>query len=154
VKVELPANSLDLSSFYRKFIGVMINLGWATKPSPLLTLQSLSLSDLCPDGFIFIWIPKAFIQPVWKILRASGFKYVESLTWIQLKSNNKVQSIHAEDPSILPRSHIALYIFRRGGRDIEIRHQRSSDVVLDVFRDDLTVPKEVYEAIETMLPTY
>lgn len=146
----------DLRSLYRKFLGVMINPMWASHRTAdaFFRLKALPIPSLCPDGFVFVWLPKIFLQSVWKILKSWGFVYVENLTWIQLQPNSKV--IRNQDPAnvILPSSHITLYIFRRGGKNIEIKHQRSSDVVFDFHSPDrFRVPREAYNAIETMLPT-
>ena len=114
-------------------------------------LERLPLPRLCPDGFVFVWIPKTLLQRVWRIIKGWGFVYVENLTWIELCPNHRIQA-KTDDRALLPFSHATLYIFRRGGKNIEIKHQRSSDVVFDVSGRD-RVPKDVYKAIETMLPS-
>ena len=56
------------------------------------------------------------------------------------------------------KSHLTLYIFRRlnTGKDIELRHQRNPDVVLDCVQCSEDghgkIPLEAYKAIETLLP--
>ena len=53
---------------------------------------------------------------------------------------------------------MTLYIFRKlnQGKDIELRHQRNPDVVLDCVQADCEghekIPSETYKAIETLLP--
>lgn len=144
----------DLTGFYRKFLGVMINPLWTQKKDSEIVLKKLPITKLCSEGFLFIWIPKGFLQIIWKLTISWGYSYVENLTWIQLKPNNKVQRLQEEENSILPTSHLTLYIFRKGGKKIEIKHQRSSDLVFDVFdpQSEFRVPQEVYNVIETMLP--
>lgn len=144
----------DLTGFYRKFLGVMINPLWTQKKDSEIVLKRLSITKLCPEGFLFIWIPKGFLQIIWKLTTSWGYSYVENLTWIQLKANNKVHRLQEEENSILPTSHLTLYIFRKEGKKIEIKHQRSSDLVFDVFdpQSEFRIPQEVYNVIETMLP--
>eukprot|EP00210_Caulerpa_lentillifera_P002400 g2301.t1 len=144
----------NLRGFFRKFLGVMINPLWNQKGTSPLVLQDLPIGKLCPEGFLFIWIPKGCLQSIWKLASDWGYSYVENLTWIQLKANNKVRRDQEDDNWILPRSHLTLYIFRKGAKRIEIKHQRSSDLVFDVFDPlmEFKVPQEVYNVIETMLP--
>lgn len=140
----------DLNSFCGKLIGVMINPGWFTQQNGWNKFQSLPILKLCPSGFLFVWIPKSYLQRIWKKFKSLGFLYVESLTWIQLNPNGKV--LQTPD-GLFSKSHITLYIFRRGGRDIEIKHQRSSDVVFDFdLPGKFRIPNEAYNAIEIMLP--
>jgi len=142
----------------RTFLGVLLSPGWegcgegrAGRVEPLRRLQ---LANLCPEGFVFIWVQKTDIMAVMRAMYEEGFQYVENLTWVQLGLGNDVVQAPSE---FLRRSHATLYFFRHPtrGRDIELRHQRSPDVVFDgvlscAGRRDL--PGESYTAIETLLP--
>eukprot|EP00775_Hariotina_reticulata_P007146 gene7146-7361_t len=85
-----------------------------------------------------------------------GYSYVENLTWVLLAPNHSILRLPSQH---IQRSHITLYIFRKDGegRDIELRHQRNPDVVFDCVRwvegREWDVPQEVYNTIETLLPT-
>ncbi|KAF8068428.1 clcD [Scenedesmus sp. PABB004] len=91
-----------------------------------------------------------------RLMSAWGFSYVENLTWVLLGPGHDV--LRLPYPTAR-RSHVTLYIFRKDGegRDIELRHQRSPDVVLDCVRAvegrEWDVPAEVFATIETLLPT-
>jgi hypothetical protein len=144
-------------------------------------LRALPLAQLCPRGFVFVWAGKENISAVVDALCDQQYVYVESLAWVLLSPGNAVLRLGGGVPSLAARSHRTLLVFRRadgaapGTRDIELRHQRSPDVVLDCVvaaaggdtlmrreqqRDEQQqpqqrwrVPRGVYEAIETMLPT-
>lgn len=64
-----------------------------------------------------------------------------------------------EESEVSRISHLTLYIFRKDGegKDIEMRHQRSPDVVINCMQQSplshrWKVPDEVYITLETMLP--
>ena len=155
----------------KSFIGVMINPGWVddTHAFPrdddpvakypearLANLARLPLKQLCPKGFLFVWLDKVDVQPTCRMLAKQGYDYVENLTWVQLMPNNKL--VH--DPSFYCRaSHLTLYIFRKKneGKDIQLRHQRSPDVIFECLNlcdeGHVRIPHEVYKSIETLLVT-
>ena len=57
---------------------------------------------------------------------AWGFNYVENLTWVWTDAANRTLAL----PSPLARrSHGTLMIYRRGAEEVQLRHQRSPDVV-------------------------
>ncbi|KAK3277794.1 hypothetical protein CYMTET_14222 [Cymbomonas tetramitiformis] len=120
-------------------------------------LKKLDLPKIVPLGFIFIWIDKTVLEEVMNLMYKWNYVYVENLTWVQMLTNNKfLQS----ESKYVSQSHQTLYIFRRAisGKDpIELRHQRSPDVVLSYVqsvtdgRRTEEVP-QVYKTIETLLP--
>jgi hypothetical protein len=130
-------------------------------------LRALPLPKLCPRGFVFVWSRKEHIAAVVDALSSMQYVYVESLAWVLLSPGNRVLRLPARAASraaAARSSHRTLLIFRRadgaapGTRDIELRHQRSPDVVLDCVvaasgGKGWRVPAQVYAAIETMLPT-
>ncbi|GMH35742.1 hypothetical protein BSKO_03610 [Bryopsis sp. KO-2023] len=150
--------SANLSAHYRKFIGVLINSGWelpGDTKRKVSRLAKIPMLRLNPHGFIFIWLKKEYIQAVWSLMASLKYTYVENLTWVILQANNQVV---LDDSDLARVSHLTLYIFRKDGegKDIEIRHQRSSDVILDTVQAgksvDWKVPEQVYQSLETMLP--
>ena len=88
-----------------------------------------------------------------------AFVYVENLTWVQQRPNNTIANSAAE---YVCRSHRTMLMFRRDVRqfpeakEVELRHQRTADVTLDVLQTSSTgrrvVPQHVYKAMETLLP--
>jgi len=128
----------------------------ATRAQVVRRLAALPLPTLCPRGFVFVWARKQHLSAIVSQLYSWGFAYVENLTWVWKQPNNTVARLpHAFTAS----SHLTLLIFRREGqgRDIELRHQRSPDVVFDCIAPapgrEWRVPQEVYSTLETLLPT-
>jgi hypothetical protein len=83
-----------------------------------------------------------------------GFHYVENLTWVVLGAHHG--ALAAPSP-LAARSHLTLMIYRRAGEDVDLRHQRSPDVVFDTVRrcraaPGYETPPAAWAAIETMLP--
>lgn len=121
-------------------------------------LCRLPLPELCPKGFLLVWVHKGLIPLACRQLGSAGYAYVENLTWVMVEPNNNVARLECR-PSPAACSHRTLLIFRKegDGRDIELRHQRSPDVIFDCVRAvdgrPWGVPREVYTTIETMLPT-
>lgn len=153
---------MDFGKLKRKetYLGVLINPDWAVEDNEaggdrLQCLRNVPLTKLCPTGFIFIWIEKRDVQNVCDWMYKQNYAYVENLTWVQMLSNNKM--VHDES-KYMRKSHLTLYIFRKQneGKDIELRHQRNPDVVLDCVRASSDghgkIPEEAYKAIETLLP--
>ena len=115
-------------------------------------LSAVSFNKVVPYGFVFVWTPKALIHPVCKLMQTQGFAYVENLTWVWMQPNNTI----AEDASdYIRRSHLTLYMFRAVCADrskVELRHQRSPDVIFDYRKDGDRCPTTTYEYLETLLP--
>ena len=142
------------------YLGLHINPDWTVdhgteKGDRLQRLRKIPLNKLCPTGFIFIWIDKRDVQGVCELMYKQKYVYVENLTWVYMRPDNKM--VHDES-KYMRNSHLTLYIFRKHneGKDIELRHQRNPDVVLDCIQATgdgyRKVPKETYKAIETLLP--
>ncbi|KAI8063911.1 hypothetical protein BC940DRAFT_242852 [Gongronella butleri] len=108
-------------------------------------------------GLIFIWIHKLIQADVVRMMYGLGCKYVENLVWFKKAANNA--------PVDIPMPYIAttkeiLLMFKKG-EGIDLRHQRSPDVIIDFevplaewIDEEFTTPKpeSVYEMIETLLP--
>jgi N6-adenosine-specific RNA methylase IME4 len=141
---------------------VLINAGWDAGgappphagPASLPTLARLNLPALVPSGYAFAWAAKEALAGVTAQMDAWGFSYVENLTWVVLAPSH---GLVAAPSALVARSHATLMIYRRGGADVELRHQRSPDVVFDCARrcaapPGVLTPPVVYDTIETMLP--
>lgn len=153
------------SKIGRSFLGVLINPAWEDEASELSRphgttsqiLERLDLPSLCPSGFVFVWVSKGNISGVMDLMYGWNYCYVENLTWVQLKPNNRVVQ---ECSDGFCRSHLTLFIFRREneGKDIDLRHQRNPDVVVDFLRGPCGAhghtPLETYTTIETLLPDW
>ena len=94
-----------------------------------------------PTGIVFIWVKKEFIGRVIKALEVHDLYYVENLSWLKQSTDNKF--VHGESP-YFSAVHETLLIFRRGhispsGKHyhdkLELRHQRTEDVVFDYVQD-------------------
>lgn len=114
-------------------------------------------SRLIPKGFLFIWIEKEYIAKFVLMAKKWKFHYVENLVWIKRNVNNK---FHRESYIFFAKSKLTLLILRKGG-EMELRHQRNSDVVeffVHRSKDDVDGCREckpneyVYRVIETLLP--
>ncbi|KAG2486878.1 hypothetical protein HYH03_014472 [Edaphochlamys debaryana] len=152
----------------KQYIAVLVNAGWQTdgaldaydsggEAAVMARLKSLPLPRLCPRGFIMVWAHKGLLHGVCRVMAAWGYAYIENLTWVHLNPANGIAKQHGR---FFKRSHTTLLMFRKEGegRDIELRHQRSPDVVFDCVRSlpggaGWQVPGEVMTTVETMLPT-
>ena len=145
----------------------LINPGWDVEDSgggasaALAALSRVPLPKLVPAGFVFIWTPKHHVQAVCKQMAKWGYIYIENLTWVYLGCNNELLKLPS---SFVRNSHLTLYMFRCAdkGRDIELRHQRNSDVTFECLAaadggagvgSAVEAPKETFVAVETLLPT-
>ncbi|ABO96476.1 predicted protein [Ostreococcus lucimarinus CCE9901] len=168
VHMQTNIKKMEYESLGKDYLGVLMNPPWDIEDSPdrgdvtLEDIEAIPLEKLTPLGFIFIWVEKENLSKVCDIMDRKNFVYVENLTWVQLKPNNTIVESSAR---YLGRSHRTMLIFRRDVRDkrfiegkkIELRHQRNSDVTLDIVQTTKTgrrvVPEHVYKSIETLLPT-
>ena len=134
--------------------GVIINAPLSEHPHHGITinqLTTLGLADcLASDAIVCIWATKEYIgQAATCMTKAWGCKYVENLTWVHIAPNGDV----AKGPSTLTRtSHSTLLMGRRGGGELELRHQRSPDVIVEPVRGGGKFPDTVREMMETLLP--
>ena len=133
---------------------VLINSKWYKGKSldeAVERLASLPIQSLVPYGFVFVWTPKELAHKVCKQMQTWGYAYIENLTWVWMLPNNTIfegQSQYAK------KSHLTLYMFRAVDRtqNIELRHQRSPDVVFDYLKPNDRCPIETYSTIEILLP--
>ncbi len=134
--------------------GVVINAPLSDDPQTGVTISQLTtlpLTDcLATDAIVCLWATKQHVgQAVNCMAKAWGCKYVENLTWVHIAPNGDV----AKGPSTLTRtSHSTLLMGRRGGGELELRHQRSPDVIVEPVRGGGKFPDSVREMMETLLP--
>ena len=105
----------------------------------------LRLDCLVPFGFLFIWIPAQLQFDVLLKLESLRFQHVESLVWVKMNVNNRINQEMLDkykgDKKPFLASKETLHIFRRLAPDgkwyrHDMRHQRSSDVCLNFCRTD------------------
>ena len=106
-----------------------------------------------------MWVEKENLSDVCDAMLKKAFVYVENLTWVQQRPNNTIANSAAE---YMCRSHRTMLMFRRDVRqfpeakEVELRHQRNADCVLNVTCTTASgrrkVPEHVYKARETLLP--
>eukprot|EP00002_Diphylleia_rotans_P033527 TRINITY_DN7139_c0_g1_i1.p1 TRINITY_DN7139_c0_g1~~TRINITY_DN7139_c0_g1_i1.p1 ORF type:complete len:416 (-),score=75.02 TRINITY_DN7139_c0_g1_i1:133-1380(-) len=169
--LEFDIRKLDLESLASQpYQGILMDPPWYDPYSKEIQIHAIHPKDLLKlnfsskviqDGFIFMWIEKAWVPDVIDTLGKIGFNVVENLAWIRMEPNNRP----VQEPSpYFARSKTTLYFFRKvvppasqGGKPLELRHQRNSDIIFDLARrrTGLTYPKpdSVYDIIETLLPT-
>jgi N6-adenosine-specific RNA methylase IME4 len=133
---------------------VLVNSAWYRgydADESMRRISSVAFEKLAPYGFIFVWTPKELVHSVCKLMQSKGYAYIENLTWVWMQPNNKIAEIDSE---YVRRSHVTLYMFRAVERlqNIELRHQRSPDVIFDYQKDGHKCPRETYMYIETLLP--
>ncbi|KAI3428742.1 hypothetical protein D9Q98_007565 [Chlorella vulgaris] len=107
--------------------------------------------DVMSCGLLFIWAAKGQAAAAVRFMTQQGFKYVENLTWLQLGPNNKP----LEASPLFRCSHRTLLMGRRvdaGSSRLELRHQRTPDVIASPALCDGQCPEAVYNMIETLLP--
>lgn len=167
VHMQKNIKSMKYETLGTDYLGVLLNPPWDIENSPdrgdvtVDDIEAIPLEKLTPLGFIFIWVEKENLSKVCDVMHEKNFVYVENLTWVHLKPNNTIVESAAR---YLGRSHRTLLIFRRDVRDkrfvegkkIELRHQRNSDVTLDIIQTTKSgrraIPEHVYKSIETLLP--
>mmetsp|Transcript_28809 Transcript_28809/g.51287 ORF Transcript_28809/g.51287 Transcript_28809/m.51287 type:complete len:297 (-) Transcript_28809:1423-2313(-) len=118
--------------------------------------------ELMSNGLIFLWSSKAEIKEWIEVFERFNYQYVENLAWIkvdeeQVKKSGGLSELTDFTPELirqdrhapLNESHSTLLILRRlPAKKLELRHQRTCDVVFDYAK-----PREyVYHLIETLLP--
>ena len=163
--MDIAKNCEKLTELGTNFLAVHANPPWAIDDSPdkgSITVEMVAkipFHKLAPYGFVFMWVEKENLSAVCDAMMDQNFVYVENMTWVQMTPNNTVAGAAAR---YLRRSHRTMLMFRRDVRkypeakEVELRHQRTADVTLDVLQTSSTgrrvVPQHVYKAMETLLP--
>ncbi|ORX45864.1 hypothetical protein DM01DRAFT_1294211 [Hesseltinella vesiculosa] len=108
-------------------------------------------------GLIFIWIHKLIQADVVRMMSSLGCRYVENLVWFKKSVNN----VPLDIPSPYISSTKEILLMFKKGEGIDLRHQRTADVIIDFehpladwTHQEYTEPKPpaVYDMIETLLP--
>lgn len=114
------------------------NVNDSMSNNKMCTLKHIGRLDLgkhVKAGFIFIWLEKEFVPEIFSLMRDWDFKYVENLCWMFKDVNNKLAKLKHE---YLQKRKLTCYIFRKvtGPNDVELRHQRNCDVVVDYLQPE------------------
>lgn len=121
------------------------------------------------DGILFIWVEKELIHEIIKFFGDQKFEYIENLCHVildptqeastkQMNNTDATPAIHREKYPFLNKSHRTLLMLRRNlgsGQPLELRHQRTGDVVFDWVdpTNRFKTPQYyAYKLIETLLP--
>ncbi|KAK3266963.1 hypothetical protein CYMTET_24452 [Cymbomonas tetramitiformis] len=123
--------------------------------TPMLTSTQLARLPfgggvVIPCGLVFVEVPhKEHIPEMVKCMDSWGFRYVESCTRVWLGTDN---SFLQQEAPYFRRSHSTVLIGRKGDT-LELRHQRSPDVVVEHRREEDTgMAHSIKEMIEILLP--
>lgn len=165
--------ALDFAALQREhgdFLVVMINVPWRVeKPEwrgfndeashcsarrvSVEQFTALDFFPVVPFGFVMVWIEKECLAEVVLHMEARQFVYVENFVWVKLLPNG--EPYRGASP-VFQKTKATMLIFRKEG-PVEMRHQRSSDTVLEIIPPALedfdTKPESAFEAIETLVPT-
>lgn len=136
------------------FLGVIVNAPLSEDPNSGVTASQLACMSLpeclAADAIVCMWASKQNVgEAVGCMAKVWGCKYVENLTWVHLAPGGDV----ARAPAPFTRSsHSTLLMGRRGGGDLELRHQRNPDVIVQPALGGGRFPDVVREMLETLLP--
>ena len=162
--IEAPVLDFDLTSLGHDFTGIYMNPPWKKFNQPLqpgqITAEDFAKLQLPREvldvGLIFIWVEKEVIHAVLDALEKWEYRYVENLVWVR----ENVDNTFRHDPGQFFRTtKSTLLICRKENKKrLELRHQRTPDVIFDFVRQDRASGREhrpdaTYHMIETMLPT-
>ncbi|CAO3636362.1 unnamed protein product [Cunninghamella echinulata] len=109
------------------------------------------------SGIVFVWTHKLIQADVVRVMYSLDCRYVENLVWFKKSINNMM----LDQPSPYISSTKEILLMFKKGDILEIRHQRSPDVIIEFeppvsqwIHEEYTVPKPaaVFDMIETLLP--
>lgn len=148
----------DLASLGSGFAGVIVNAPLVDSATPgggsgLTSTQLASIQmDLAaaPNAIVCCWAVKGQVGEVLRCLNSWGCKYAENLTWVEMDPNGHL----ASGPSSYTQcAHKTLVMALRGtGKGLELRHQRTCDVLMAPSPGGGRFPDEVRVMMETLLP--
>lgn len=152
---------------YTNLQGILIDPPYhAITPSDLLAFKSV-FPNILKAGIIFIWSDRQHEYDLLKVMENIGYFYVENVTWVKKSFNNEFISTPGEPFQYCKET---LLMLRRGMKtqtgnlkfvQLEIRHQRNPDVIMDFARPNKLLrgkivddkpQEELYHLIETLLP--
>jgi N6-adenosine-specific RNA methylase IME4 len=143
----------DISSLGR-FSAVLMDPPWdLITPQQLISLDMFKLTFR--EAYLFIWVAKRYIAEVLRLIeRRWNFRYVENMCWIMEMPNH--QYAMNESP-YLKQSHQTMLIFKKEPKKsknkMDIRHQRSPDVIFDFVQEPREKPRKIYGYLETLIPS-
>ncbi|OMJ74644.1 hypothetical protein SteCoe_26388 [Stentor coeruleus] len=159
-KGEVLHNNVFNLKFDQSFEAILINppIGLPLRNKAKLKF----LKNLMHKGLVFLWTCKGEIKEWVETMEKFKLHYVENLVWVQV-DKKKIEAVgglenlqdfstdllQKQRGSPFASSHMTLLMFRKASSDkLELRHQRTCDVVFDFDK-----PKTyVYHMIETLLP--
>lgn len=110
------------------------------QPIRLSQLRAFPVPKLLLNGFLMIWVEKRHLHQVLTMCTADwGLRYVENVAWIYLNVDNSIAALPVPEgldhskPSYIRSSKAILLIFRKDG-EIDLRHQRSPDCIIETIR--------------------
>lgn len=163
---------LSLSS--NQLHSILISPPWNSENYDFNEFMKLNIPiDAMENGIILIWTKKDFLSEMVDYIEGlnSQIKYVENLVWVKLSKNCEYTKSTDSNPFELTdifyngeskyftSSHLTLLMFKKEkhlSTKIELRHQRTSDAVFDIFDEEQNpnyYPNNyIYNMIEILLP--
>lgn len=172
VNIAADILALDYAALQREhgdFLVVMINVPWhldkpewagfntdvskcSTRRITAEQFVALDYFAAVPCGFVFVWVEKEYLAEIVLHMERRQYLYVENFVWVKLQPNG--EPYRGPSP-LFAKTKASMLLFRKG--DIAMRHQRSSDTVLELippaYDDFDTKPESAFEAIEALVPT-
>lgn len=170
--IENIKSFLSLSS--NQLHSILISPPWNNENYDFNEFMKLNIPiDAMENGIILIWTKKDFLSEMVDYIEGlnSQIKYVENLVWVKLSKNCSDTKSTDSNPFELTdifyngqskyftSSHLTLLMFKKEkhlSTKIELRHQRTSDAVFDIFDEDQNpnyYPNNyIYNMIEILLP--
>ena len=117
-------------------------------------INAPTIQSIVGEGILFVWVEKEhiswlvrFIEGTWK------FEYIENLVWVKKSVNNSIFTDNSSQSNI-SKSKLSLLFFRNKtlSSKLELRHQRSPDVIFDFDKHCGYIPEKAFQTIETLLP--
>ena len=164
-----------LSLSDKQLHSIFISPPWNNNSYTFNTFKQLNIPiDAMENGLLFIWTKKEYlcdmIDYIESLEENNTIKYVENLVWVKLEKNIETNTnkenpfnindiFHKGNSEYFTNSHMTLLMFKKEKNPdvkIELRHQRTSDVVFDIYDKETNInysPNEfIYKMIEILLP--
>ena len=172
---SIPNIKSFLSLSEKQLHSIFISPPWNSNSYTFDTFKQLNIPiDAMENGLLFIWTKKEYlcdmIDYIESLEENSTIKYVENLVWVKLEKKIETNTnpenpfdindiFHKGNSEYFTNSHMTLLMFKKEKNPnvkIELRHQRTSDVVFDIYDKEMNVnysPNEfIYKMIEILLP--
>ena len=172
---SIPNIKSFLSLSEKQLHSIFISPPWNSNSYTFDTFKKLNIPIFAMEnGLLFIWTKKEYlcdmIDYIESLEENSTIKYVENLVWVKLEKKIETNTnpenpfdindiFHKGNSEYFTNSHMTLLMFKKEKNPnvkIELRHQRTSDVVFDIYDKERNVnysPNEfIYKMIEILLP--